>query len=355
MSQPQASVAVAPRASVPQTGLRLFRDQRFALLLIIVALFVGFGAANPLFFNARFVVAPMLQSAALFTVIGLAQMSVLAVGQMNLAVGRMAAFGALAAGATFQFWNFPLWAGALVGIAAGALIGLLTGWVIVATRVNAFIVTFAMDFTLLGVISLAYAEMTGSTAFSAVPDGLNELGANSFADVCVAGYCGSPAIPFLVLPALVTAIVMFVVFARLRVGREILATGANYRASEMSGIAARRRVLVAHTFSGGLAAVGGIMLAAMNGSFSATIGADFLLPSFLGPVLGGTLLAGGVVSVLGTVLGTVLTLVLRQGLSVQGADVSSLNMALGVVLLIALSTQRLQRMQRRASRVGSKK
>jgi ribose transport system permease protein len=68
------------------------------------------------------------------------------------------------------------------------------------------------------------------------------------------------------------------------------------------------------------------------------------LPSFLGPVLGGTLLAGGAVAVLGTFIGTMMTLVIRQGLSVQGIGLETLNIALGLVLLAALSVGQIQKM-----------
>jgi ribose transport system permease protein len=69
-----------------------------------------------------------------------------------------------------------------------------------------------------------------------------------------------------------------------------------------------------------------------------------MLPSFLGPVLGGTLLAGGAVAVLGTFIGTMMTLVIRQGLSVQGIGLETLNIALGLVLLAALSVGQIQKM-----------
>jgi ribose transport system permease protein len=56
------------------------------------------------------------------------------------------------------------------------------------------------------------------------------------------------------------------------------------------------------------------------------------------------LLAGGAVAVLGTFIGTMLTLVIRQGLSVQGIGLETLNIALGLVLLAALSVGQIQKM-----------
>ena len=83
-------------------------------------------------------------------------------------------------------------------------------------------------------------------------------------------------------------------------------------------------------------------MAYVNGSFSAAIGNELLLPSFLGPILAGTLLTGGVVGVFGTMLGTMLTLVIRQGLLVQGIGLETLNIALGVILLLALSANKIR-------------
>jgi ribose transport system permease protein len=75
-----------------------------------------------------------------------------------------------------------------------------------------------------------------------------------------------------------------------------------------------------------------------------------MIPSFLGPVLGGTLLTGGAVSVIGTLLGTTLTQVIRQGLTLLGIGLESLNVYLGAILLLALSANRIRAMfsERRA-------
>jgi ribose transport system permease protein len=67
-----------------------------------------------------------------------------------------------------------------------------------------------------------------------------------------------------------------------------------------------------------------------------------MLPSFLGPILGGTLLAGGFISVWGTLLGTALTTVIRKGLDLLGVGLESLNIYLGLILLVALSTDRIR-------------
>ena len=347
VEQPNSLATRRRSTDVKSIVVRFLVNQRTILAALTIALFIGFGIMNPQFFSLKFVVFPLLRDASVISVVGLAQMCVLSIGQMNLAVGRMAAVGAMAAGACYQYLNLSLYVGVVVGVVVGALFGMLAGWIVVRSHVNAFVVTLALDFALLGLVTLVYTGLTDSGAFSVTPVGFDLFRNGSFGDVCALGYCGPSAIPLLVIPGLVAALLVYHLYARSRTGREILATGANVRASALSGIPADRRILMAHTLSGALAGLAGIMLAATTGSFSAAIGSEFMIPSFLGPVLGGTLLAGGVVSVLGTVIGTLLTLIIRMGLSVAGAGLETLNIALGSILLIALSVQRLQRIRRR--------
>jgi ribose transport system permease protein len=142
--------------------------------------------------------------------------------------------------------------------------------------------------------------------------------------------------------ALIAVVAVGVLFRWSRPGREILMTGANVRAAQLSGIAIRARIVQAHALSGLLAGLAGFLLAANNGAFSASIGDQFLLPSFLGPVLGGTMLAGGAVSVLGTVLGATITQVIYKGLNLLQFQVDQLKLYIGLVLLAALSLDRIR-------------
>jgi ribose transport system permease protein len=324
---------------------RVVGDQRVVLTLLTVGLFLYFGAKNSAFFSTDFVIYPLLRDGAVLTVIGLAQLCALSIGHLNLAVGRMAAVAALTAGASYQYWHLSLIPGVLIGLATGSLLGFLTGWMIVKSQVNAFIVTLAMDFALLGFVTFIYVTFTGATAaFTTKPAGMEYWRNTSLHQYCIAGHCGPRVFPMMLVPAIIALAIVGFMYAKTRLGRELLATGSNLRAAKLSGIPVDRRVITAHTLSGLLAALAGVMLAFTNGSFTASIGSQFMLPSFLGPVLGGTLLVGGAVQVLGTFIGTMLTLVIRQGLSVQGIGLETLNIALGLVLLTALSLGQIQKM-----------
>ncbi|MBP2411794.1 ribose transport system permease protein [Arthrobacter stackebrandtii] len=326
---------------------RYLTSPQFFLALIILVLVGLIGAAKPNAFNGAFVVAPLLTSIAIFTIVGLSQMMVLSIGQMNIAVGNMAAFGAMFTGMAFDLWNMPFIVGLIAGLVAGAAIGGLTGWIIAKTGVNSFIVTLAMSFALLGLVPTVYSMLSPGSAFTAKPEGMEFLGRGTFLDVCMVGYCGPAAIPVMVVPVLLVVLLVGGLYARTKLGREILLTGANIKAAELSAIPTNKRVVLVHALSGALASLAGILLATSTGSFTPAIGNEFMLQSFLGPILGGTLLAGGYISVTGTFLGITLTLLIRRGLELFGAGVEMLNIFLGLILLVALSAERIRTVRRR--------
>ena len=109
---------------------------------------------------------------------------------------------------------------------------------------------------------------------------------------------------------------------------------------ELSGVPVGRAIIIAHTLSGALAASAGLMLVFRLGAAMPSIGQDWLLPSFLAPVLGGTLLAGGYVSVVGTILGAFLVTTIRSGLLVMQIGNFWLQLFLGLILLAAVMLDR---------------
>jgi ribose transport system permease protein len=361
LPQPEPAVDAPPEserrpdspapAATGRRGLPFWANPRLGLFVVIAILVVVFSALRSSFLNVDLTLVPMQADLSVFVVVGLAQLSVLSLGHMNLAVPRMAAISAFAMGWCYQHWNLPLWPGMLVGLAVGAVVGAAAGWIIVATGANSFVVTLALDFALLGLVSLLYSHVGDGVAFNVHPAGMDSLRTDTFGDYCTGNVCGPP-VPLIVPVALVAVIVVGLIFRVSRTGRELLMTGSNLKAARLSGIPTGRRIIQAHALSGLLSALAGFLLAVNSGAFSADIGNSFLLPSFLSPVLGGTVLGGGAVSVLGTVLGAGLTEVIRTGLNLLNFSVQALNIYIGLVLVAALSLDRVRHViaERRGSR-----
>jgi ribose transport system permease protein len=352
----EVDVGAAPPPSAPPSRkparIPLWANPRVGLVVLLVVLIALFSILRPSFLNTQLTLVPMQSDIAVYLVVGLAQLMVLSLGHMNMAVGRMAAMSAFAMGLAHDRLGAPLVVSLVLGLAVGALLGALAGLIISRTGVNSFVVTLAMDFALVGLVTILYARFTDGVAFPTEPSGMGALRFDTFADYCVGNVCG-PEIPLVVPFALVAALGVGLLFRWSRLGREILMTGSNVRAAELSGIPTRTRVVQAHALSGLIAGLAGFLLAANNGAFSASLGDQFLLPSFLAPVLGGTLLAGGAVSVLGTVLGATLTQVIYKGLNLLQFQLDQLQLYIGLVLLAALSLDRVRHViaERRGARV----
>jgi ribose transport system permease protein len=316
-------------------------NPRVGLVVLLIGLVVAFTSLRPAFLNTTLTLVPLQADIAVYAVVGLAQLMALSLGHMNMAVGRMAAMSAFAMGLSYDRFGLPLPVDLAIGLAVGLFLGAFAGFIISRTGVNSFVVTLALDFALIGLITILYTNVTNGVAFASKPDGMTALRFDTFADYCAGDVCG-PNIPLVVPFALVAALAVGVLFRYARLGREFLMTGSNEKAAQLSGIPTKTRVVQAHALSGLLAGLAGFLLAANNGAFSANIGEQFLLPSFLGPVLGGTLLAGGAVSVLGTVLGATLTQVIYKGLNLLQFQLDQLKLYIGLVLLVALSLDRVR-------------
>jgi ribose transport system permease protein len=314
-------------------------NPRVGLVVLLILLITLFTALRPAFLDTKLTLVPLQSDISVYLVVGLAQLMVLSLGHMNMAVGRMAATSAFAMGLVHDKLGAGMVVSLLVGLLAGAALGALAGLIISRTGVNSFVVTLAMDFALVGLITILYTTVTDGVAFPTLPDGMAALRFDTFADYCLGDVCG-PRIPLVVPFAVAAALLVGLLFRWSRLGREMLMTGANIKAAELSGIPTKNRIVQAHALSGLVAGLAGFLLAANNGAFSANIGGEFLLPSFLAPVLGGTLLAGGAVSVLGTVLGATLTQVIYKGLNLLQFQLDQLQLYIGLVLLAALSLDR---------------
>lgn len=267
--------------------------------------------------------------------IGLAQLIVLAVGQMNLAVGALGGFLAVSMATLMADHGVPLWIAVLATLGGGAAIGAVTGILVVATRINGFIVTLA-TMTILG--GLQY-RVVGTRTISVKSGALTRFGTSSVLNV-----------PVIFLVALAAAAVIAWFLRRATAGRRLLASGGNPLAARLSGISNDRSLVLAHTLSGLVIAVAAVLTVASAPGVNSSIGGDWMLSSFAAPIIGGATLAGGAVSVLGTVLAAFIVRLVDVARAQYSLDPSWVNFTVGAVVLgtVVIGRVREQRQARRA-------
>ena len=301
--------------------------QQAGLVVILVLLGALFTSKSPGFLSS-FNLFVLGRSLAIDIVIGFSQMVVLATGGMNLSVGSIGVCVVMMGGYLMQVVGLSVPIACALALVLGGALGWLNGFTIARSGVNSFIVTLASA----NLFSGAMLILTKATPLNALPRSVA-----AFGQMRIGGGWVSPMLAIAV--AIGVALIIFYRYSV--IGRQSLATGANQRAAEMSGVPVGRRIIAAHALSGVLAGVAGLLTVARVGAAMPAVGGqDWLLPSFLGPVLGGAALAGGFVSVGGTMLGAALVTTIRSGLLVMGIGNFWLDLFLGLFLLAAVLLQR---------------
>jgi ribose transport system permease protein len=304
---------------------RFLLSNEFGLIVLIVVFAIIFSTLSPMFLS-KFSLFALGRTAAVNIMIGFAMMVVIVTGGLNLAVGAMGVAAAMFGGWLMQAAGLH-WAPAVLGgIALGALLGALNGIAIVRSGLHSFIITLAT----MSIIFGAMIFLTQAQSYREISPAVTGFGGMRFWGV----------LPPMLLVSCVIGVALWGMYAYTALGRQILAAGANPIAAGLSGIRVERTIVWSHALSGALAGVAGFMLVSRTGaaipSMAGQLGQDWLLPAFLAPVLGGTLLSGGKVSVLGTLLGGFLVTMLTAGLLLMQIGAFWIQTFLGLLLLVAV-------------------
>ena len=316
--------------------------------IFIILLLVVISMSNPA--RLAFSLTAISKDIAIFTLVGLAQMATLAVGQFNLAVGAMGGAAGMVCG---YLINIPLegtmnaesytqaevglampWLiGIAIALVVGFVIGIIQGGTIVKTKINPFIITLALISVLRG-LNMA---VTQNIYFRNLPTGFKGISAMTLpgSSATAAGQQETYGVPIVFIVALGVMVILWALYNRTVLGRKMLATGVCTRAADFAGISSNKYIMIAHGISGALCALAGVMTVSKLGAAQTSVGDNWLLYSFAAPILGGTLLNGGKVSIIGTMIGAGIMTIITTVLALLKLDAFSHQIFIGVILLLS--------------------
>ncbi len=299
---------------------KCLEKESLGVALPLAAVLAALWVTHPGFYSA-YNLQSIAATAAIFAVVGLSQLAVLAIGQLNLALPAISVSCGMLLAYLSTALGFSVLGSIAIALLLGVLMGAIQGLLIGYAALNPFITTLGMASVYTGIMFV----IAGTVTFPTVSSALANLGSDDIVTI--------PDIAWLaVLVALITG-----VFFRLTVsGREVLAVGASHRTAVFSAIPVARRVVLAHALSGLMAAIAAVLAVANLAEVDTSLGQTWLLPSFVAPVLGGTLLAGGRITLIGTVLGALLLGLLQSALVVVGLSQYWYQVGLGIVLLFSV-------------------
>ncbi|EJJ29415.1 ABC transporter permease [Rhizobium sp. CF142] len=285
----------------------------------IILLLLGGSLYSSNFLSPDYLV-QQLKVASFLGVIATGMMAVILLGQIDLSVpwvvttGAMMACAATAYGTTGAVLAIPF------GILCGAAIGLVNGIAVAYLRIPSMIITLATNAVAQGLMVVYTGGFSPQDSASASMRFL------------ATGYA-VPGLPNGVLVWLAVGLLAVFLLRRTTFGRALYAIGNRERAAYMSGINTRRVTLLAFIMSGGLSALGGVLLAGYASKASQSMGDAYLLPSIAAVVLGGTHVLGGKGSYLGTVAGVILITLLQSILSVMQIEEAGRQLIYGAVII----------------------
>ena len=329
----QDAPATAPRATdapVEDRHLvdRLLRVRELSLVGVLVVIVLA-----TTLYNSRFVNSQNLRDISL----NVAIVAMLAVGQtivvvsrnIDLSVGSVMGFTALAVGALFaDNPGIPIPLVVVIGIAIGTGFGAINGALVSIGRVPSLVVTIGTLYIIRGA-DFAWASGRQVTA-SQLPDDFLRIGSNSIA-----------GIPILALITLVVVLVAGFAMRSYRSGRELYAIGSNPEAAVLAGVAVGRRVFGAFVVSGALAGLAGVMYTARFGTVDAAAGTGQELTVVAAVVVGGVAIFGGAGTVYGAALGALLLSVIGSALVILKINPFWERAIDGALLLGAIALDRL--------------
>lgn len=313
---------------------RLLRHREALVLPVLFTLaVVVFALQAPGFLTADNLINVSRQSVYLM-IVSLAQLVVLIGGGLDLSVGTIVALASVV-GATVMAAAHAAWpdspalaiaAGSGAGLAVGVVVGLVNGFGTAVLRIPAFMMTLGMSSVVFGLTLL----VSGGVPVYGLPPSFGE----AFGFGRIAG---------LPVPSLIAALVVVAIYVLLewtRYGRHLYATGGNLRAAELSGVRTTRVTIGAFAIAGALSALSGLLLTARLDTGESNIGASLPLESIAACVIAGVSLSGGLGRTWKVVIGTLLIVLVQNGMNLMQVGAYAQTIAIGAILILAMALSR---------------
>lgn len=303
---------------------RYLQWQRIAEYVIVVAIIlesIVFAAIAPQFFSVPNLVNVAL-SIAITGILAVGMTAVILTGGIDLSVGSAAALAGVVAALIASTGGVgAVVLGGVAALGIGLAVGLFNGVMVAQFRVPPFVTTLAMLTICRGLSFI----ITGGRAIGNLPASFEFLGRQRIVGV-----------PVPVLLMLVVFAAGWFVLKRMAFGRYIYAVGGNPKATYFAGISVKSVTMWVYIMNGLLVGLAGLVLASRLGAGVPNAGLQYELDVIAAVVVGGTSLLGGRGSVIGTFWGAVFIGILNNGLNLAGIDPYIQKIALGLVILLAV-------------------
>jgi ribose transport system permease protein len=280
-------------------------------------------------FATEYNIGIILKQMSVVAVLAFGQTLVMIVGAFDLSQAAIAGLCAMVPALLWQGMGLDPTIAVILGLILGAAIGAFNGILAAYFRLHPIVMTLATGIAITG---LTYF-ISGGKAVVRVPEQLQFLGGTELFF----------RVPTPVVVMFIVCAVMHLALTRTLFGRRVLQVGGNEAAAKGLGINIATIRIRVFAVSGFLAALGGIMTIGRIGNASPEIGQSLLFPVVTAAIVGGTLLSGGVGTMLGTLMGAAIMAMVTNAIVLLRVNIYLTDTVQGVLVLIALLVDQFRR------------
>ncbi|MFE7215498.1 ABC transporter permease [Streptomyces sp. NPDC057611] len=314
------------RDAAPSPLRKLFGAHEFGVLSATLLIFLFCTVFVPNFLTSDNLIS-VAQQIAFIGIIGTGMTLLVIAGEIDLSVGSQYGFLSVMTAYTLTEMALPVWLATVLVVGFGALIGLVQGLITTVVKVPSFVVTLAG----LAILRGAALLVTDGVPMSGPPN-------PGFHDLVSGNAIGSLAAQTIWMAAVM--LLFGWVLSRTKFGYDVYATGGNMKAATNAGIRAVRVKVLCFALTGALCGLAGVILVGWLGSANPLTGNGFELSVIAAVVVGGASLAGGVGSIVGTLLGALVAGLIGNALVLLGVEGNWQQVATGVLILTAVLINR---------------
>jgi ribose transport system permease protein len=300
--------------------------QEYALVGVVVVLVIAGAVLQGEAFLSSDNLLGVLRQSSIVGVLAIGMTFVIATAGIDLSVGSMVAAASIAGGLAADSGSLAFILGA---VAMGVLLGGINATAIAYGRVVPFIATLAM-FTMARGLALWLSDKTPISVF----------------DLEFVRWFGTGeviGIPSAVWVFLAVTALGWVLLNRTRYGRYVVAVGGNREAARIAGVRVRRIIFSVYVLSGVCVAIASVLLTGRLASASPVVGNLYELDAIAAVVIGGSSLAGGRATIVGTFLGVITFGLIFNLLTLMDLPIEIQQITKGVIILAAVLIQRRER------------
>ena len=311
-----------------------------AIYFILLITLIGIGLINPSFFSLENLSTILTQSSTKI-IFALGSAGIMILGGIDLSIGRLVGLAAVISCSFLQSTTYerrifegmevlPVIIPILLAMICCSVISLISGLVTTKWNVVSFIVTLGMSEIVYGLCSLYYGVIAHSTPIG----GLDER----FKDLVATGITifGVP-INRLVFYTIIVCVIMWIIWNKTVIGKNMYAIGGNKNAANISGVNVNKNIIFIFLIAGILYGFGGALEGARTGSATNSLGASYALDAIAACVVGGVSLLGGTGNVQGVVLGVIIFQVINYGLIYIGVSPDLHYIVKGAIIICAVA------------------